>query len=280
MKPKNTLANIPRILGILVASMFLTSCYSIFDPAPYSPQFDSDFVQKHPNIIQFTTLSDARTDLNILAVAYAEEGGSLMREQLGLDVPLFGLAAATVASGIYGGSKDLTLGLGLGSAGFAGTKLYFNPQARAAAYYGPALALNCGAFVANELWTIMITEDPSGIATTLQSLLDAASNSKDQNVATLVSAGQKALNDLIVAIGIINGRRHDCKHSPLPLFGVRLQRPQQGCRISMLRLTLFARSGQIHPQRAPRPSLPAPRFPRHHRPKSFPSQKIFKHIRP
>ena len=205
MKPKNTLANIPRILGILVASMFLTSCYSIFDPAPYSPQFDSDFVQKHPNIIQFTTLSDARTDLNILAVAYAEEGGSLMREQLGLDVPLFGLAAATVASGIYGGSKDLTLGLGLGSAGFAGTKLYFNPQARAAAYYGPALALNCGAFVANELWTIMITEDPSGIATTLQSLLDAASNSKDQNVATLVSAGQKALNDLIVAIGIING---------------------------------------------------------------------------
>jgi hypothetical protein len=206
MKRKNTLTKVSRILGILVASMFLVSCYSIFDPAPYNPQFDIEFVGKYPNITQFTTLPDATTNLNLLAIAYAEKGGSLMREQLSLDIPLFGLAAATVASGIYGGSKDLTLGLGLGSAGFAGTKLYLNPQARAAAYNGAALALSCAASVASQLSTIMTTkEDPVGTANTLQSLIDAASNSNDQNVASLVSAGQKALNDLITAIGIIYG---------------------------------------------------------------------------
>jgi hypothetical protein len=203
---KITLTNTLRILSILMTSLFLAACYSIFDPAPYNPQFDSDFVKDNPNVVRFTDLSSAVSNLNILARTYAEKGASLMREQLSLDVPLFGLAAATVASGIYGGSKDLTLGLGLGSAGVAGTKLYFNPQARAAAYNGAALALSCGASVANQLNTIMTTkEDPVGTANTLQSLIDAASNSKDQNLASLVSAGQKALNDLITAIGIIYG---------------------------------------------------------------------------
>jgi hypothetical protein len=137
--------NVAHILFIFSASMFLTSCYSIFDPAPYNPQFDTTFFQSHPNATEFTTLPSAIANLNLLAIAYAEKGDSLMREQLLLDVPLLGLAAATVASGIYGGSKDLTLGLGLGSAGFAGTKLYFNPQTRFAAYNGAALALSCGA---------------------------------------------------------------------------------------------------------------------------------------
>jgi hypothetical protein len=208
MKPEITVTNTLRILGISVSSIFLTSCYSIFDPAPYNPQFDIAFVASYPNVTQFTTLQNATDNLNILAIAYAEKGGSLTREQLLLDVPLFGLAAATVASGIYGGSKDLTLGLGLGFAGFAGTKMYFNPQARAAAYNGAALALSCGASVARQLNWIMTRPEapqPLGTATTLQSLLDAASNSKDQNVAILVSAGQKALNDLISAIGIIYG---------------------------------------------------------------------------
>jgi hypothetical protein len=58
MKPRFTSTNIPRIFGIVVASTFLASCYSIFDPAPYNPQFDSAFVGVYPNITQFMTLSE------------------------------------------------------------------------------------------------------------------------------------------------------------------------------------------------------------------------------
>jgi hypothetical protein len=172
---------------------------SIFDPAPYNPTFDSQVRYS----LDFDNLSDAAKNLNGLAVAYAQNGDSLTRQQLAFDVPILGLAAATVAAGVYGGSKNLVLGLGLGTAGATGAKLYFNPQARAAAYNGAALGLACGASVATQLNTILTTEKPWDVATDLLTAINAASRSSDKSTATAVTAGQKALSDLMTANGVI-----------------------------------------------------------------------------
>src|SRR5690348_2105549 len=102
-----------RSFAVLSVATLLCSCGSIFDPAPYRPDLSGA-------ALTFASPQDAAVKLQNLSDGYADARDSIMRQQLLFDIPILGLAAGTVASGIYGGSKDLTLGLGLGSASVAG----------------------------------------------------------------------------------------------------------------------------------------------------------------
>lgn len=118
----------------------------IFDPSPYRP--DS------ANYGLFKNLDEASHTLQTLSDGYAEQRDSLMQQQLLFDIPMMGVAAATIASGIYGGSKGLTLGLGLGTSALAGGRFYFGPQTKVVAYNTAALSLSCASSVANEMSSI------------------------------------------------------------------------------------------------------------------------------
>lgn len=128
----------------------LGGCGTILDPAPFAPTSQTTFSHS----------ADAQTQLKVLSKEYDAERNKLMRQQLLFDLPLFGLAAATVASGIYGGSKGLTLGLGLGSAALGGGRLYFGPQTRVAAYNKASTALTCAASVAGHRARVVIITRP------------------------------------------------------------------------------------------------------------------------
>src|SRR5215469_14251784 len=208
--------------GWLLAVPLLTGCGTILDPAPYRPEIDSKNVlsinqppYSSVTILQFRDLADAATKLLALGNGYSSARDDLMREELLFDVPTFGLAIATVASGIFGSSKDQILALGLGSAGFASGRLYFGPQVKISAYNSAGLALICASGVATTLSEISATLQ-NQIQTTkddlVQNLADANNRLvnaqlSSQDRSTLLAArdqAQKGLNDLNTAVLILN----------------------------------------------------------------------------
>jgi hypothetical protein len=199
----------------------LTGCYSVFDPAPYNPSFDAGLLALYSldrtTLTRFGDLDDATKKLQALGDGYAGARDDLMREELALDIPVLGLAAATVGSSIFRSSKDQVLALGLGSAAMAGARSYLNPQNRVVAYNGAALALSCGAAVSADLAAIHTSLEPSANDTAQQlSDLIAQANatasapisapSTPQTRANLLTArdqAQKALDDLHAALGTL-----------------------------------------------------------------------------
>lgn len=135
------LSNLP-VPFCLIASTALTGCATVFDPIPYRPNTTNQ------DLLQFSDVKDAAKKLQTISDGYADQRDSLMQQQLLFDLPLMGVAAATIASGIYGGSKDLILGLGLGSAGIAGGRVYFGPQGKITAYNEAAMSLGCASHFA------------------------------------------------------------------------------------------------------------------------------------
>jgi hypothetical protein len=77
-------------------------------------------------LIQFSDFADASAKLCRLGAGYAVARNNLMRERLAFDIPAMGLGLAGAANGAFNGAKDLTLALGIGSAGMAGSTLYFS----------------------------------------------------------------------------------------------------------------------------------------------------------
>ena len=160
-----------KLLTCVLISVFLGGCAttSIFDPAPYRPNIDTSVLSSSNStsvaILQFSSLNDASKKLQALSDGYAAQRDSLMRQQLMFDIPMMGLAAGTIASGIYGGSKGLTLGLGLGTSALAGGRLYFGPQTKVAAYNTAALSLSCASSVANEMDTIKYSDQEEAALT-------------------------------------------------------------------------------------------------------------------
>ncbi|MCZ8309792.1 MAG: hypothetical protein O9320_02995 [Magnetospirillum sp.] len=61
---------------------------------------------------------------------YSEQINSAMTEQRWIDIPLIGLAAGTLASVVYKGSTDLTIGLGLATGAVGAYRVYVSPQTR------------------------------------------------------------------------------------------------------------------------------------------------------
>jgi hypothetical protein len=192
------------------------------DPAPYRPERDVDLLGSNQppynsiTLLQFGDLKEAATKLLALGNGYSSERDDLMREQLLFDVPLFGLAIATVASGIFNSSKDQILALGLGSAGFAAGRLYFGPQVKIAAYNAAGLALVCASSVADTLYQLRTSWESqmNAAKSTLMSSLAAANDQMINNLklspqdrSTLLAArdqGQKGLNDLNDAIATLS----------------------------------------------------------------------------
>lgn len=154
-----------KLFSCVLISVLLGGCAttSVFDPAPYRPNIDASVLASSNstsiNILQFCSLDDASKKLQAISDGYAAQRDSLMRQQLLFDIPMMGLAAATIASGIYGGSKGLTLGLGLGASALAGGRLYFGPQTKVAAYNTAALTLSCASSVASEMDSIKLTQE-------------------------------------------------------------------------------------------------------------------------
>ena len=113
-----------RVFFCLIASSILTGCAfsgSVFDPSPYTPN------RTDSTRFQFNNLTESATKLQQLSDGYACQRDNLMRQQLLFDLPLMGVAAAAIASGIYGGSKDLILGFGTWICRYSGRTRVFRP---------------------------------------------------------------------------------------------------------------------------------------------------------
>lgn len=138
---------------VLIAVVAVVSGCAAFDPAPFVPDGAKLAIAKGlPSIDQpAPRLEKASERLGELAELYVGKRNEAMRGQLAFDVPMIGLAVAAVASGVYGGAQGLTTGFGLGSATLGGSRTYFGPQVRAAAYGSAASSFRCGSVYALNL---------------------------------------------------------------------------------------------------------------------------------
>lgn len=145
-----------RKLLIVTILPALAGCAgSIVDPAPLDPGVKANvFPEFKPQVPEAVALKETSSKMGALAQTYAAGRNTIMLQQLYFDIPMMALAAATVAEGIFGDSKAATLGLGLGSAGFAGGKSYFGPQAKVQAYTQAASSLSCASAVAFTMATV------------------------------------------------------------------------------------------------------------------------------
>ena len=137
-----------------------------------------------------------------------------MRQQLLFDLPLMGVAAAAIASGIYGGSKDLILGLGLGAAGITGGRVYFGPQGKITAYNEAALSLGCASNFARGVKVSLNTrrgtqqsvkkEGEDALRQLEQSLKKAEPLLLRPGVLPARDRARKAFADLSAALGLLS----------------------------------------------------------------------------
>ena len=143
---------------------------ALLNPAPYQPAGARSVAGEPPksitpagcpapaanaananDLLQFRDFDDASAKLCQLGAGYALVRNRVMGERLIFDVPAIGLGVAGVANGAFNGAKDLTLALGLGSAGFAGATSYFSPSTRIAAYGAAAQSLLCASGVSHQM---------------------------------------------------------------------------------------------------------------------------------
>lgn len=220
-----------RSLPVFAFLVLIGGCGSIFDPRPYVASEDCSLFPQtlkkpictaehnkpsseikadmHVSSIKFTDLSKAQKNLELLSVGYAQKRNSFMWQQYAFDIPMFGLALATAVAGVYGAPANVVLGLGLGSAGAAGTRAYFSPRTLIAAYGGAAEALSCASSVATQLDTINTTKMPGDgvpkdIADKLLiALVDEGSTPKSTDPVTVKAYA--ALASLNAALGILEG---------------------------------------------------------------------------
>lgn len=200
-----------RLLISLLMPAFLVGCVtngSVFDPVPYQPVKSS--------ALEFSSLEDAKQNLATYADGYASKRDKFMRDQMFFDIPLLGLAAGTVASGIYGAHSDLILGLGLGAASVGAGRVYFGPEGRIAAYHEAATSLACASSVALSMKAVddsyrsraenARTGLISEIAIANRLIVVARTSATDR--AELLAArdqGQKALNKISAAVDTLDG---------------------------------------------------------------------------
>lgn len=74
---------------------------------------------------------------------YSDGIDGAMTEQRWIDIPLIGLAAGTLASVVYKGSKDLTIGLGLATGAVGAYRVYVAPQTRVQANLKGLTSTDC-----------------------------------------------------------------------------------------------------------------------------------------
>jgi len=213
------------LVSVLMSTQ-LTGCGTVFDPSPYRPTIDNIVLNANPkvddqrdsytsaSVLQFSDLSDSVDKLQALSDGYADERDAMMRQQLLFDLPMMGLAGAAIASGIYGGSKDLILGLGLGSAATAGGRAYFGPQGKIAAYNEAASSLGCASHFARGIASSLNLGEGKQALDELEGPLNQAekalifvANMKPSTRADLLAArdrGRNAYSNLYAALGLLS----------------------------------------------------------------------------
>jgi len=103
-------------------------------------------VTKFPQVSLDTTtltLDTAIRKADELRTKYRTNIEDTRAMQLWFDVPLIGLAAGTLASVVFKGSRDLSIGLGLGAGAVGAGRTYVNPSDRIAALNKGMKAATC-----------------------------------------------------------------------------------------------------------------------------------------
>jgi hypothetical protein len=93
--------------------------------------------------IKSEAVSDILSHAEDLRSKYKERRDSLYRVRHYFDLPIIGLAVASVGSLFYKGSRDLTAGLGIAAGGIAAARGYEDPGGRADGYHKGVAALTC-----------------------------------------------------------------------------------------------------------------------------------------
>jgi len=218
---------------LVFALPLITSACAVLNPAPYEPLGFSPAATKGepPTLstkscggpaasgtdgpsLNFASFGDAAVKLCALGAGFALERNTVMQEKLAFDLPAIGLGLATAANGAFNGAKDLTLALGIGSAGVAGTSLYFSPSTRVTAYNNASDALLCAVPIAQAMGEInhdsvdtqstIITNDIAA-ATTLIENGPGKNLTQDQlkDLLTARDAATKAQSDLASASALL-----------------------------------------------------------------------------
>jgi hypothetical protein len=213
-----------RLFQLLLLLVVFSGCRSVFDPAPYNPKIDPNVLtltsptSDKINILHFASLKDAESKLQALSSGYEEERDTLIRQQLLFDIPLIGLAVATVASGAFHASKDSILALGIGAATMGGGRLYFSPQTRVTTYNSAAFALSCASVVARAMANVKASDEELGketarklsenlelAKTILTPVTDATGSPEDRaNLLQARDQAQKARDDLLSALDTLS----------------------------------------------------------------------------
>lgn len=173
----------------------------VFDPAPYSGAVKSDSGTHSPPSFVFSNLQDAHDTMRELASNYEAHRDNLVRDEYIFDIPLVGLAAELAVATANHVASTTVLGMTTASVGVLGARSYLSPATRASAYGGAALALACGADVADQLLTI---ESRSDYTLIQKQLFDAISTaSTPPYTGDEIAAAHKAMNDLSAAFAIL-----------------------------------------------------------------------------
>ncbi len=119
--------------------------------------------------------------------------------QLWFDVPLVGLATGTLASVIYKGSRDLSIGLGLAAGTVAAARTYTNPSDRIAAVNRGMKAATCvhSAMSGMPLLAPNTAQVANGITNANQKLLQSLPQNADAESARLFGAAQNRLTEAL-----------------------------------------------------------------------------------
>jgi hypothetical protein len=157
-RPKRT-AVVAKALTFVSLVPILTACGTVLDPAPFRP---AALVSQQKGLPAFPRLDEAASGLMALSDQYAEQTDTIARQRIGFDALMIGLPIATGANAAFHGTKDVTTGLGLGTAAVGGINAYFSPQLKVTAYNAASTSLSCASSFASEL-SVLATDNQTWI---------------------------------------------------------------------------------------------------------------------
>lgn len=145
-----------------------------------------------------------------------------MRQELLFDVPMIGLGIAAIANPLFNGAKNATLALSLGAAGVAGTRLYFGPQTKVAAYNAAAQSLLCARSAASQVNSVQ-SSYAAGVTLvgSLNSTINLALPLVSTNFALAAARDQavKSVAALQTALGSFNQAPGDLQDYAIGVIG-------------------------------------------------------------
>ncbi len=180
-----------RFALVAICAFVLASCKTAVDPFVPYPERPTD--QSEPALDSKYTLDRAMARLykaRSTLQDYAEEQARILAASKG---GVFGGALGALASGLYGGSRDLIVGFGLGGGGSYALGQLYGPAGYAAAYRSGLRALSCIDETASPVRAAIIMvrqprKELSDSISSLDALVGKASKHSDAARSPLASA--------------------------------------------------------------------------------------------